>query len=86
MSSPGQNGASDTGDPGLTGDRPEAGTQSYEQARDELAQVVTALETGGLSLEESLALWERGEDLAAHCQGLLDGARARLDARLDPPD
>lgn len=67
---------------------PEAGgsEQSYEQARDELARVVTALETGGLSLEESLGLWERGEELAAHCQRLLDGARARLDQRPDPTD
>jgi exodeoxyribonuclease VII small subunit len=48
--------------------------------RDELIEVVRKLEAGGLSLEESLALWERGEALAAHCQAKLDGARARLDA------
>jgi exodeoxyribonuclease VII small subunit len=53
---------------------------SYEQARDELAQVVQRLEAGGVSLEESLALWERGEELARICQTWLDGARARLDA------
>ncbi|PZF91274.1 exodeoxyribonuclease VII small subunit [Micromonospora endophytica] len=53
---------------------------SYEQARAELASVVERLETGGTSLEESLALWERGEALAAVCQRWLDGARARLDA------
>ncbi|MGC4804404.1 exodeoxyribonuclease VII small subunit [Micromonospora sp. DT233] len=53
---------------------------SYEQARAELASVVERLETGGTSLEESLALWERGEKLAGICQGWLDGARARLDA------
>ncbi|WP_204033464.1 exodeoxyribonuclease VII small subunit [Micromonospora qiuiae] len=53
---------------------------SYEQARAELASVVERLETGGTSLEESLALWERGETLAAICQRWLDGARARLDA------
>ncbi|MFI9641915.1 exodeoxyribonuclease VII small subunit [Micromonospora sp. NPDC051925] len=53
---------------------------SYEQARAELAQVVERLETGGTSLEESLALWERGEKLAADCQRALDGARARIDA------
>jgi exodeoxyribonuclease VII small subunit len=53
---------------------------SYEQARAELAAVVEKLETGGASLEESLALWERGEELAALCQRWLDGARARLDA------
>lgn len=53
---------------------------SYEAARDELVAVVQRLETGGTSLEESLALWERGEALAARCQEWLDGARARLDA------
>ena len=53
---------------------------SYEQARDELADVVRRLETGGTSLEDSLALWERGEALAACCQTWLDGARERLDA------
>jgi exodeoxyribonuclease VII small subunit len=53
---------------------------SYEQARAELAAVVEKLETGGATLEESLALWERGEQLAAVCQKWLDGARARLDA------
>jgi len=52
----------------------------YEQARDELMEVVRRLETGGLTLEESLAAWERGEALAKHCQAKLDGARARLDA------
>jgi exodeoxyribonuclease VII small subunit len=52
----------------------------YEQAREELVATVQRLEAGGLSLEESLALWERGEALAAHCQSKLDGARARLDA------
>lgn len=55
---------------------------SYEQARDELVDVVRRLEAGGTSLEESLALWERGEALAARCQQWLDGARARLDAAI----
>lgn len=50
----------------------------YEQARDELVAVVQKLEAGGISLEESLALWERGEELAAICQQWLDGARERL--------
>jgi exodeoxyribonuclease VII small subunit len=59
------------------GDRP-----GYEQARDELADVVRRLETGGASLEESLALWERGEALATICQEWLDGARARLAAAI----
>ncbi len=59
---------------------------SYEQARAELATVVEKLEAGGATLEESLALWERGEQLAAVCQRWLDGARARLDAaRPDAP-
>jgi exodeoxyribonuclease VII small subunit len=55
---------------------------SYEAARDELADVVRRLEAGGTTLEESLALWERGEELARTCQEWLDGARARLDAAL----
>ena len=54
----------------------------YEQARDALLEVVRKLETGGTSLEESLALWERGEQLAKVCERWLDGARARLDAAL----
>jgi exodeoxyribonuclease VII small subunit len=55
---------------------------SYEAARDELADVVRRLEAGGTTLEESLALWERGEALARTCQEWLDGAKARLDAAL----
>jgi exodeoxyribonuclease VII small subunit len=51
---------------------------SYEQAREELVDVVRKLEAGGTTLEESLALWERGEELAAICQQWLDGARQRL--------
>jgi exodeoxyribonuclease VII small subunit len=53
---------------------------TYEQAREELVEVVRRLETGAATLEESLALWERGEALAVICQDWLDGARARLDA------
>ena len=52
----------------------------YEQARAELLEVVRALEQGGTTLEESLALWERGEQLAQVCQSWLDGARERLDS------
>lgn len=55
----------------------------YEAARDELVDIVRRLESGGTDLEESLALWERGEALAARCQEVLDGALARLDARTD---
>jgi len=58
----------------------------YEQAREELVEVVRRLETGGLTLEESLALWERGEKLATICQRWLDGARERLDAVRDADD
>jgi exodeoxyribonuclease VII small subunit len=54
----------------------------YEQARDELIEVVRRLEAGGTTLVESLALWERGEELAKVCRRWLDGARARLDAAL----
>ncbi len=57
---------------------------SYEAARDELVEVVRRLEQGGATLEESLALWERGEALARTCQAWLDGAQARLDAALRP--
>jgi len=53
---------------------------TYEAARAELAAVVERLEAGGGTLEESLALWERGEQLATVCQKWLDGARERLDA------
>ncbi len=59
----------------MSGDRPE---MTYEQAREELVDVVRKLEAGGTTLEESLALWERGEELAATCQHWLDGARERL--------
>ena len=52
---------------------------SYEEAREELVEVVRTLEAGGSTLEESLALWERGEALAKVCQQWLDGARKRLD-------
>jgi exodeoxyribonuclease VII small subunit len=53
---------------------------SYEQARDELVQVVAELEQGNASLEQSLQLWERGEALARRCEEWLIGAKARLDA------
>lgn len=53
---------------------------SYEQARDELVKVVTELEQGGATLEQSIALWERGEALARRCEKWLIGAKQRLDA------
>lgn len=58
---------------------PDSTDLPYEQARDELISVVQKLETGGITLEQSLSLWERGEELAAMCQRRLDGVRARLD-------
>jgi exodeoxyribonuclease VII small subunit len=58
-------------------------TLSYEQAREELVAVVSRLEAGGVSLEESLALWERGEALADRCEAWLEGAKARLAAARD---
>jgi exodeoxyribonuclease VII small subunit len=59
---------------------------SYEQAREQLVEVVRTLEAGGTTLADSLALWERGEQLAKICQDALDGARARLDAVLGEAD
>lgn len=61
----------------MTEERP-----GYEAAREELVEVVRRLEAGGTTLEESLALWERGERLASLCQQWLDGAQERLDAVL----
>ncbi len=58
----------------------------YEQAREELVEVVRKLEAGGLTLEESLALWERGEKLATICQTWLDGARERLERAIGTDD
>lgn len=57
----------------------DAATLSYEAARDELQQVVAALESGSASLDESMAMWERAEALAARCEEQLAGARKKLD-------
>jgi exodeoxyribonuclease VII small subunit len=59
---------------------------SYEAAREELVETVRRLEAGGTTLEESLALWERGEQLATICQQWLDGVRQRLDETLEKED
>jgi exodeoxyribonuclease VII small subunit len=59
---------------------------SYEAARAELREVVAKLESGGQSLEESLALWERGEQLADICQRWLAAASTRLDAAIAEHD
>ena len=63
-------------------DRATAERPAYEQARDELTELVKRLEAGGLTLEQSLALWERGERLAMICEEWLEGARARLAAAM----
>ena len=60
------------------------GRLPYEQARDELTELVKRLEAGGLTLEQSLELWERGERLASICEEWLEGARARLAAATAP--
>ena len=65
-----------------SGDHPDDGL-SYEQARQALGEVVQSLEAGGITLAESIALWERGERLANICQRLLDGAQERLDAAIE---
>ena len=67
-------------------DRPAVDTLGYEQARDELAEVVRALEAGGLVLDESVALWERGEALARRCEEQLAGARERVQKVLGDAD
>ncbi|QCU77624.1 exodeoxyribonuclease VII small subunit [Citricoccus sp. SGAir0253] len=59
-------------------DTSDVAAMSYEQARAELVETVSRLETGGAGLEESLALWERGEALADRCEAWLEGARQRL--------
>ena len=56
------------------------GKLSYEQAREELAEIVESLEDGSATLEESLKLWERGEELAKICQEWLDGAKKKIEA------
>jgi len=58
---------------------PEIAELGYEAARDALVDVVRALESGGTTLEQALALWERGEALAAHCTAWLAGAQSRID-------
>lgn len=53
---------------------------SYEEAREQLVEIVRKLEAGSVPLSESMALWQRGEELATICQQWLDGARARIEA------
>ena len=66
--------------PGAAPDLSDIESMGYEQAREELVATVSKLEAGGTALEESRALWERGEALANRCEQWLDGARDRLDA------
>ena len=66
--------------PGAAPDLSDIESMGYEQAREELVATVSKLEAGGTALEESLALWERGEALANRCEQWLDGTRDRLDA------
>lgn len=84
MTKPDDAGRADAGDED-TGDE-RLGQLSYEEARDQLVEVVRTLEQGGTTLAESLALWERGEELARVCQRALEGARARLDRVLEESD
>ncbi|HHY07057.1 MAG TPA: exodeoxyribonuclease VII small subunit [Corynebacteriales bacterium] len=65
-----------------TEERPAVDTLDYEAAKEELTQTVRALEEGGLSLDDSLDLWERGEELAQRCESLLKGAHQRIEATL----
>ncbi len=65
---------------------PEVSTLTYEQARDELVAIVDSLEKGTASLDESVALWERGEALTKRCEEWLAGARQRLDAARKPAE
>ncbi|GAB4588781.1 exodeoxyribonuclease VII small subunit [Nocardia sp. NPDC127526] len=64
------------------GDLAEIAAFGYERARDELVNVVKMLEQGGLDLDDSLALWERGEALANRCEEHLAGARKRVEDAL----
>jgi exodeoxyribonuclease VII small subunit len=70
----------------VTEGRTKSARPAYEEARDELTDLVKRLEAGGLTLEQSLELWERGERLAVICEEWLEGARARLAAAVAPRD
>ncbi|WAC54706.1 exodeoxyribonuclease VII small subunit [Gordonia sp. SL306] len=81
------NGDADQENPGLDdGDWTPVEELGYEEARDELVDVVATLEHGGLDLDASLALWERGEALAARCEEHLAGARDRIESALAESD
>ena len=76
--------ATGASEPGRPGDEPVR--PGFEEARDQLAEIVRRLEAGGLTLEQSLELWERGERLAGICEEWLEGARARLAAVTRPAE
>ena len=78
--SSGSSGSSASSAPSAGGANEDVASLSYERAREELVAVVQRLEAGSVPLEDSLALWERGEALAQRCQTWLDEARARLAA------
>ena len=63
----------------MTEKKNDIANMSYEQARDELVKVVAELESGSVSLEKSMQLWERGEALADRCEQWLSGARSTLE-------
>lgn len=63
---------------------PDASTLNYEQARDELVAIVRTLESGQAPLEDTLAMWERGESLAQRCRSILDDAQGRLQRSAAP--
>ena len=67
-----------------TADFPDIPSLTYEQARDELISIVAQLEGGQIGLEDSMALWQRGEALATHCNTWLDGAEAKLATGSEP--
>ncbi|MET8878074.1 MULTISPECIES: exodeoxyribonuclease VII small subunit [unclassified Nocardia] len=73
-------------DSGKDDELAEISTFGYERARDELVNVVKMLEQGGLDLDDSLALWERGEALATRCEEHLAGARQRVENALSRTD
>ena len=78
--SSGSSGSSASSAPSAGGANEDVASLSYERAREELVAVVQRLEAGSVPLEDSLALWERGEALAQRCQTWLDEARSRLSA------
>ena len=67
-------------DAGTRTDLPDPSTMTYERAKAELRNIVSALESGSIPLEETLNLWQRGEKLAARCKLILDEAAARIEA------